>query len=134
MNVLGIDLKANNIILVMVKKYEDENIFIENNIKKITLQNDESQDEIKELFAYIKNFVTSNKIEKIALKKRSKKGNFAGGAVTFKIESMIQLLNIEVQLISSVKISSFEKKNSVIFPKKLNKYQEQAYLCSLCLK
>ena len=37
-----------------------------------------------------------------------------------------------VDLISSQSISTFEKKNQIEFPKELKKYQEQAYLTTLC--
>lgn len=48
------------------------------------------------------------------------------------MEALIQLNGIcEVELISPQALSSYEKKNPVEFPQKLNKYQEQAYLAAL---
>lgn len=67
-------------------------------------------------------FLEQNEIEKILIKKRAKKGNFAGGAVTFKMEGLIQLNPIcNVELISPQAISSFEKKNDLEFPSSLKK-------------
>ena len=75
-----------------------------------------------------------NHVNKIALKKRAQKGNFAGGAVTFKSETIIQLNTVaEVIFVTPQAINKYTKKNEVEMPNELNKYQEQAYLSSLLL-
>jgi hypothetical protein len=128
MNICGIELKSNYAVLVVLKDKE----FIDLKIKKIVLEDDEKQDSIRTFCNEFLLFLEKNEIEKIYIKKRAKKGTFAGGANTFKIEALIQLNPIcEVNLISAQTISSFEKKNTVTFPENLKKYQEQAYLTLL---
>jgi len=128
MKVCGIELKSNNVIIAVLEDAE----YIDLKIKKITVENDESQEDIRKFCNDFLLFLEQNQIDKIFIKKRAKKGNFAGGAVTFKIEGLIQLNPLcEVELISAKTISSFEKKNIVEFPTTLNKYQEQAYLSAL---
>lgn len=125
MKICGIDLKANNMILVVL----DDKKFIDLKRKKITLENDENQNDIRSFCNDFLLFLEENQIEKVYIKKRAKKGNFSGGAVTFKMEGLIQLNPLcEVELISSQSINSFQKKNEINFPKTLKKYQEQAYL------
>ena len=125
MKICGIDLKANNMILVLL----DDKKFIDLKRKKITLENDENQNDIRSFCNDFLLFLEENQIEKVYIKKRAKKGNFSGGAVTFKMEGLIQLNPLcEVELISSQSINSFQKKNEINFPKTLKKYQEQAYL------
>ena len=129
MNICGIELKANNVILVVLEnsKYTDIKI------KKLTLKDDEKQEDIRKFCNEFLDFLQKNEIEKIFIKKRAKKGTFAGGAVTFKLEGLIQLNPLcSVELISSQSIATFEKKNEIEFPKELKKYQEQAYLTALC--
>ncbi len=129
MNICGIELKANNVILVVLEnsKYTDIKI------KKLTLEDDEKQEDIRKFCNEFLDFLQKNEIEKIFIKKRAKKGTFAGGAVTFKLEGLIQLNPLcSVELISSQSIATFEKKNQIEFPKELKKYQEQAYLTALC--
>lgn len=129
MNICGIELKANNIILVVLS----DNNYIETKIKKLIIEDDEKQEDIRKFCNEFLDFLQKNEIEKIYIKKRAKKGTFAGGAVTFKIEGLIQLNPLcSVDLISSQSISTFEKKNQIEFPKELKKYQEQAYLTALC--
>ncbi|MFA9240332.1 MAG: DUF3010 family protein [Candidatus Paceibacteria bacterium] len=129
MNICGIELKANNALLVVLKNNE----YIDTKIKKIILEDDEKQEDIRKFCNEFLDFLQKNEIEKIFIKKRAKKGNFSGGAVTFKMEGLIQLNPLcSVELISTQTVSTFEKKNQIQFPKELNKYQEQAYLTALC--
>lgn len=129
MNICGIELKANNAILVVLKNSE----YIEITIKKITIEDDEKQEDIRKFCNEFLDFLQKNEIEKIFIKKRAKKGTFSGGAVTFKIEGLIQLNPFcSVDLVSAQTVSTFEKKNQIEFPKELKKYQEQAYLTALC--
>ena len=129
MNICGIELKANNVILVVLKNNE----YIDIKIKKIVLEDDEKQEDIRKFCNEFLDFLQKNEIEKVFIKKRAKKGAFSGGAVTFKLEGLIQLNPFcSVDLISSQSISTFEKKNEIEFPKELKKYQEQAYLTTLC--
>ena len=121
-------IKANNVILAVLNNDE----YVDIKIKKITLEDDEKQENIQKFCNEFLDFLQKNQIEKIFIKKRSKKGAFSGGAVTFKIEGLIQLNPLcSVDLISSQSINAFEKKNEIVFPKELNKYQEQAYLSAL---
>ena len=129
MNICGIELKANNVILVVL---EDDK-YIDTKIKKLIIEDDEKQEDIRKFCNEFLDFLEKNKIEKVFIKKRAKKGTFSGGAVTFKLEGLIQLNPLcSVDLISSQSISTFEKKNQIEFPKELKKYQEQAYLTVLC--
>jgi len=124
----GIELKSNVASLVVLEDGE----YIDLKIKKITLENDENQEDIRKFCNEFLLFLEQNLIEKVIIKKRAKKGNFAGGAVTFKMEGLIQLNPLcEVELISAQTISSFEKKNTIEKPSELKKYQEQAFLAAL---
>jgi len=128
MNICGIELKSNYAVLVILKNGEFQDL----KIKKIELVDDEKQENIRVFCNEFLLFLEKNKVDKVFIKKRAKKGNFAGGANTFKIEALIQLNPFcEVNLICAQSISSFEKKNSIDFPKNLKKYQQQAYLAAL---
>lgn len=132
MRICGIELKSNQAILSVIEKEDDIVIYIDMKIKKITLEDDESQDSIRAFCNDLLEFLINNQINQVVIKKRAKKGNFAGGAVTFKMEALIQLNpHCEVKLIAPQAISSYEKKNSIELPNELNKYQEQSYLSAL---
>lgn len=132
MRICGIDLKANNAIFSVIDISENEPIYIDLKTKKITLEDDETQNDIRGFCNDLLVFLTKNSIDKVVVKKRAKKGNFAGGAVTFKMEGFIQLNpHCAVELISSQSISSYQKKNEVELPLTLKKYQEQSYLSAI---
>ena len=129
MSICGIELKANNVILVVLKN----NKYIETKIKKLLIEDDKKQEDIRKFCNEFLDFLQKNEIKKVFIKKRAKKGTFSGGAVTFKIEGLIQLNPFcSVELTSAQTVSTFEKKNQIEFPKELKKYQEQAYLTVLC--
>jgi len=134
MNICGIELKSNNAIISLIK-IEEENInFLNTKVKKIVLEDEEDKNSLLKFQDEIDNYLEKNSVDKIALKKRAKKGNFAGGAVTFKSETIIQLNTVaEVTFVTPQAISKYTKKNEVEIPNELNKYQEQAYLSSLLL-
>ena len=133
MKVCGIELKSNYTVLTLIDYSSDDIIdYIDLKIKKIVLEDDEDKNSVLKYVNEINNFFNNNKVEKILIKKRSKKGAFSGGAISFKMEGLIQLYsNAQVKLVTSQSISSYEKKNDVIFPHELKKYQEQAYLTAV---
>jgi hypothetical protein len=77
------------------------------------------------------NFVRNNHINTIVLKKRAKKGQMAGGAVSFKLEALIQLNGIaEVVFVSGQGIAAANKRNPFVIPDELRRYQEDAFLAA----
>ncbi len=134
MKICGIELKSNNAILSIIESSNEEINYIDVKLKKIILDNDEDKSSLLSFKNEIESFLTENHIEKVAIKKRAKKGTFAGGSITFKMEAVIQLNSIcEVKFISSQAISKYTKKNEIEFPSLLNKYQEQSYLSAVLL-
>jgi len=133
MRVCGVELKS-NFAIVSVLEFENDDIvdYIDLKIKKITLEDDEDCNSVKEFLNQFNQFLEGNKISKVFVKKRSKKGAFSGGAISFKMEGVIQLNSIcNIELLSAQTISSYEKKNNIEYPSKLTKYQKQSYLTAL---
>lgn len=131
MTICGIELKANNTIFALIDITNGNTQYMDIKEKKVTIEDDESVEELQNYISFIKNLIKKYDIKYLAIKKRAKKGTFAGGAVTFKLEGLLQLNGLcEVKLISPQALSKFEKKENIIYPKSLNKYQEQAYLAA----
>jgi len=133
LKVCGIELKSNQVILTVLEKQDDDIvIYVDLKIKKISLEDDECNESVKLFFSQVNSFLEENQIQKIFIKKRAKKGNFAGGPVTFKMEGLMQMNFIcEVDLIAAATVNSYEKKNSIEFPSELKKYQVGSYLTAL---
>jgi len=70
-------------------------------------------------------------VEHVVIKERMTRGKFAGGAVSFKLEAAIQLIeDISVNLLSGAAIKTILKESHTIMNFKdtgLKQFQEQAF-------
>jgi hypothetical protein len=129
--ICGIEIKSSDAILTVLEEAEGEVTFVNIEPRKINIGNDESSTAIRSFFDSFLNFVRNNHINTIVLKKRAKKGQMAGGAVSFKLEALIQLNGIaEVVFVSGQGIAAANKRNPFVIPDELRRYQEDAFLAA----
>lgn len=127
MSICGIELKSDELIAIVVDAGEVLASL------KLTLKDDESQSEVKDFVEQWQAFLQEAQPLRLIIKKRSKKGRFAGGPVSFKIEALIQLSSdVNVSLVTGAKVSAVQKKAVVALPTGLKKYQEQAFWATFC--
>ena len=68
-------------------------------------------------------------VDKFAIKNRAKKGRMAGGAVSSKIETLIQFVEgCNTRFVRPVALSNFAKKELEGYPEKLPVYLKNAFL------
>lgn len=137
MNICGIEIKGSEAIIAVAALDGSTLSHVPLATKKIALGDDDDAANVKMFAAQVASFVRENSVDRIAIKKRSKKGEFAGGPTTFKIEGILQLLDgCEVTLLSPQTINAQAKKHSFELPGTLNKYQHEAYkaACSALVK
>jgi len=128
--ICGIEIKSSEAIL-SVLEFDNNIEFIDIEPRKIILGNDESSEMIKSFLDSVVNFVRDNHINTVVIKKRAKKGTMAGGAISFKIETLIQLNGVaEVIFVSGQGISAANKKIPFEIPANINKYQEAAFMAA----
>ena len=137
MTICGIEIKGSEAIFALATQGAGGLEHVAISTKKIALDDDYEAANVKAFAAQLAAFVKSNGITRIAIKKRSKKGEFAGGPTTFKIEGIIQLLDdCQVQLLSPQTLNAQFKKHAFDLPASLNKYQHEAFkaACAALLK
>ena len=137
MTLCGIEIKGSEAIIAVASLNNQTLTHVALATKKIALEVDDDAANVKAFAAQVKAFVQDNAIDRIAIKKRSKKGEFAGGPTTFKIEGVFQLLEgVEVTLLSPQTINAQNKKHNFDLPATLNKYQHEAFkaACSALIK
>ena len=137
MTICGIEIKGSEAIIAVASQDNQALTHVALATKKIALEDDDEAANVKAFAAQVSAFVRENGISRIAIKKRSKKGEFAGGPTTFKIEGVFQLLEgVEVTLLSPQTINAQNKKHTFELPATLNKYQHEAFktACSALLK
>lgn len=126
--ICGIELKSSYAILAVVDTTDDGISFSDIEPRKIKLGNDELAADIQSFCASFKNFIRDNRVDVIVIKKRAKKGKMAGGAVSFKLEALIQMnATIAVEFVSGQGISASDKRKSFEIPDGLNQYQKAAF-------
>jgi hypothetical protein len=131
MKVCGIEIKGSEALLAVATLEAGAPAHLALGTKKIALEDDDLADNVKAFARQARQFFSDNAITHLAIKKRSKKGEFAGGPTTFKIEGILQLLDgCEVQLLSPQTVSAQAKKHAIELPAGLNKYQHEAYKCA----
>ena len=110
MTICGIDIKGSEAIFAVATQGAHGLEHVAIATKKIALDDDENAAHVKAFAASIAAFMGTHAITRIAIKKRSKKGEFAGGPTTFKIEGVFQLLDgVEVTLLSPQTINADRK-------------------------
>ncbi|MDI1307996.1 MAG: DUF3010 family protein [Methylotenera sp.] len=137
MKICGVDIKGSEAILAITRFTNGKLIHVPIDTKKIALADDDESKNVQSFFELAAGFIRDNDIKHIAIKKRGKKGEFAGGPTTFKIEGILQMLaNCEVMLFSPQTISAQIRKHAFVIPTTLNKYQHDAYLtaCAALMK
>jgi len=128
MIVCGVELASSEARLVILEGTKSEYTHIPTAPPKIVLSDDANSKEVKAFKETIDAFLRENHVDKVAIKKRGKRGEYAGGPVSFKIEGLIQLYsNSDIVLISPLTINAAKRKHSPVPPKKINKYQHSAF-------
>jgi hypothetical protein len=125
MKTCGIEIDKNEVIFICLEKYDDGNIEITHDLKKLTLLNDEDPLQIWGFFDLIKSHLDSINPDKVALIKLSK-GKFSASSVSYKIEGILQLYREkQIKLIAQTTLTAHYKKNGIPLIAKY-KYQESA--------
>lgn len=125
MIVCGIELRSSEAVLALVNLAADGSAqHRETETKRIAIGSDQSCVEVRAFADTIKIFFEEKQIDKIAIKSRAHKGKFAGGAVSFKLEAIIQMIsNVDIDFVSPQALAKFK----VELPVTLNNYQHTAF-------
>ena len=83
-------------------------------MRKLTLQKEHTREDLQQFqFAFAK-LLGDYKVNKVAIRGRMPKGKFAGGAISFKLESAIQLIaDVDVAVLSPTQIKSALSENTL---------------------
>jgi len=126
--ICGVELKGSEAIIVLLQKNGADYEYLDIEPRKIKLGDDESSGHVKSFFETFQNFARQHNIGMVVIKKRAQKGQMAGGAISFKMEALIQLNGIaEVSFETGQGIAAAEKKVPFRLPPNIKKYQEDSF-------
>ncbi len=130
--VCGIELKGSEARIVVLEGSIDDYKVISTSFDKLKIEDTKNQQMIKDFHAQILSFFDDEDFTAIGLKERMTKGRFSGGALTFKMEALIQTSDYEVRLVHVATIKS-KLKNLDYDPDMVKKYQGEAFRVALYL-
>lgn len=125
MKICGASIRTNVIYLVALEK-NDENIIQVALKTSYELINPDDTDAVRKFRDDLQKFIHDHQIEVLIIRKRFEKGEYAAAGITFKIEGIAHLLEINnIEILDPKIIYSF--KNFLYVPTGLDVNQKKAY-------
>ncbi|MFK7880667.1 DUF3010 family protein [Roseobacter sp.] len=130
MKICGCEISAKEVRLAVVYLNDESNLeMLRLKTTRIELEDDTSEADLRSFLADLQAFSREHEIDTFVIKTRAKKGRMAGGAVSFKIETLIQLVEgCHTRFVSPVALAHFAKKDLEKYPEKLPVYLKNAFL------
>lgn len=136
MRVCGVELKGNDANIVVMSKAEGLYDLPHIRVPRISIKDGSDQEEVRKFQFTFKKLIEDYKIDKVIIKGRALKGKFAGGAIGFKLEAALQLIEgTDVELISASTIKTTLAKTQIGIDFRdtgLKKFQESAFQAVFC--
>lgn len=127
----GIEIKGSEVILCLLSKQDGLFQIADCRQTRHTFNNPNDSESVRKFQFMLKKLFEDYKVKRAVIRERPTKGKFAGGAVGFKIEAAIQLINtVEVDLFSGAKVKDILQHNPMPIPFKatgLRAFQEGAF-------
>ena len=132
--VCGIEISGSTANIVILEGKKSSYSLIKSEVKQLKLEEDRDQTQVKTFHETIEDLLHQNNVEKLAVRRPSTSGKFTASPAAFKIEAILQLGSVPVELLHSTKISSIMKKNNIPDEKYegLFKYQKSAFDVAFC--
>ncbi|WP_210499595.1 DUF3010 family protein [Vibrio crassostreae] len=131
MKVCGVEIKGDDAIVCLVEKDEDGIELIAEKKGKVSVGGSKDSLSMRQFQDDFLSLMTKWDVKNVIIKERMTKGKFAGGAMSFKIESAIQLIReLEVTTVTSNELKKYEKGKFLPIEFEntgLKAYQQQAY-------
>jgi len=124
----GMEMAASEIRLVLLSGSKSDLNHIDVKPRKLKIADDENAEEIRTFRDSLFAFLRENNVDMVAIKKRGKKGEYAGGPIGFKLDAITQFYEgCPVSLIAPRTITTNINKHAPKIPDALLKYQYAAF-------
>lgn len=132
MKVCGIELKSNEARIVVLEGHSQDHEIIKTDFDKLKLLDSKDQKEVQAFRSAMLEFFSYHDFDLIGIKERITKGRFAGGALSFKMEGLIQTANDKILLVHNMSMKSTLK--DVEIPSEgIKKFQQESLRVALYL-
>jgi hypothetical protein len=131
MKICGVELTGSDAVICLLDRDRGQLHIPDCRVRKLTLKKDHDREDLQRFQNTFAKLMSDYSIDCVVIKERLPKGKFAGGAISFKLESAIQLIEgLDVILLSAAKIKSVLAANPLLMPFSdtgLKVFQESAF-------
>lgn len=114
MKICGVDLVGNDAVICLLFLENQQFNIPECRVRKLTLPKDHTRGDLQYFEMSFAKLMNDYQVEKVAIRERMPKGKFAGSAVSFKLEAVIQLISeLEVEVIPPSQINIVQKESQL---------------------
>ena len=112
MRVCGVELTANDAVICLLYLENQQFNIPDCRVRKLSLKKDHTRGDLQRFQFEFAKLMSDYGVNKVAIKGRMTKGKFAGGAISFKLEAAIQLIeDLDVVVLSSAEIKTVLSEN-----------------------
>ncbi len=116
MTICGVDLAGSDAVLCLLNLDRGQFSLPECKVRKLSLNKNHTRNDLKQFQAAFAELMVGHGVSSVVIRERMPKGKFAGGAISFKLEAAIQLIDsveLEVRLLPPALIKSTLAANPV---------------------
>ena len=131
MKICGVELTGSDAVICLLGRDRGQLHIPDCRVRKLTLKKDHDREDLQQFQSTFAKLMSDYSIDRVVIKERLPKGKFAGGAISFKLEAAIQLIEaLDVSLLSAGQIKSILAANPLLMPfadTGLKVFQETAF-------
>jgi hypothetical protein len=131
MKICGVELTGSDAVICLLDRDRGQLHIPDCRVRKLTLKKDHDREDLQQFQSTFAKLMSDYSIDRVVIKERLPKGKFAGGAISFKLEAAIQLIEaLDVSLLSAGQIKSILAANPLLMPfadTGLKVFQETAF-------
>ncbi|WP_166253555.1 DUF3010 family protein [Marinobacter salicampi] len=109
MIICGVELTGSDAVVCLLNLDRGQFNLPECKVRKLTLNKNHTREDLKQFQSAFAELMVEYGVTSVAIKERMPKGKFAGGAISFKMEAAIQLIDgieLEVRVLPPALIKS----------------------------
>ena len=130
MLVCGVELKGREAILCLLKL--DDGVFMVPDCRQrlFTVSPSDSTDSMRDFHFAFSKLMEDYNVEELVIIERDQKGKFMGSATSFKLEAVLQLIDLPVRMIKPTQVKALIKRNPIqvdFNSLELKKFQQPAF-------
>ncbi len=136
MIICGVELTGSDAVVCLLNLDRGQFSLPECKVRKLSLNKNHTREDLKQFQAAFADLMAEHGVTRVVIRERMPKGKFAGGAISFKLEAAIQLIDgseLEVRLLPPALIKSTLAANPLPIPfaeTGLKVFQETAFIAA----